>query len=184
MAFLIHDPTLPRVCGPRAGAAVNAMTAAQLAAVRCSGQPIPRLDELVSRLQRPDAAGVALMAEVKDVDPLGVRDAVAPLGPARVLIESFDLTALAQIERSSPQVRTCPLFGSAAELDGALAVTHDCVAPEYHAVTAELVGQAHQAGAIVLAWTVDDPAALRQLAALHCDGVITNRPREAFAALH
>jgi glycerophosphoryl diester phosphodiesterase len=179
VAFLVHDPLLPRRCGAYAGQAVNLLTAAQLAKVRCAGQPLPRLTDLVDRLLRPDAVNVSVMAEVKDTDPLGIRDTLAPLGWRRVLVESFNLAALHRIEVATPQVRTCAIFVSAATLADALAVTHDCVAPEQSAVSPALVDKAHRAGAIVLPWTVDDPATMARFVALGCDGLITDRPRTA-----
>jgi glycerophosphoryl diester phosphodiesterase len=154
-----------------------------LAHVRCGGQPIPRLGELVTRLRRPDASRISVMAEVKDVDPLGIRDALAPLGWSRVLVQSSDYGALRQIEQTSPQVRTCPLIWTPDGLERALAVTHDCVGPELHLVDANLIARAHAMGAVVFAFTADDPAAIRRLAAMGCDGIITNRPRQAFAVL-
>jgi glycerophosphoryl diester phosphodiesterase len=183
VAFLIHDPTLPRVCTGHPGRAVRSLTAAQLARVRCGGRPIPRLGELVTRLRRPDASRISVMAEVKDVDPLGIRDALAPLGWSRVLVESSDYGALQQIERASPQVHTCPLIWSPDGLERALAVTHDCVGPEQHLVDADLIARSHAVGAVVFPFTVDDPADMRRLAAMGCDGIITDRPRQAFAAL-
>ena len=179
VAFLVHDPTLPRACEPYAGHPVNLLTAAQLDAVRCNGQPVPHLSAVVARLLRPDAANVSLMVEIKDTDPLGVRDAVAPLGWRRVLVESFNLAALHRIETASPQVRTCAIFGAASTLPEALAVTHDCVAPEQTAVSAGLIARSHAAGALVLPWTVDDPATMAHLVALGCDGLITDKPRTA-----
>jgi glycerophosphoryl diester phosphodiesterase len=80
-------------------------------------------------------------------------------------------------------VRTCPLIWGANELPGALDVTHDCVAPDFHAVDANFIGTAHAAGAVVFAFTVDDPAIMRNLADLGTDGVITNKPRLAFSVL-
>jgi glycerophosphoryl diester phosphodiesterase len=183
VAFLIHDPTLTRACTPHTGKAVRSLTAAQLAKVRCGGQPVPRLSDLVTRLRRPDAARISVFPEIKDGDPLGVRDALAPLGWSRVIVQSSDYDALQQIERASPQVRTCPLIWTADGLDRALAVTHDCVGPEFHLVDADLIAKAHAAGAVVFPFTVDNPAVMRRLVAMGCDGIITNRPRQAFAVL-
>ena len=48
----------------------------------------------------------------------------------------------------------------------------------YHPlVTRRLVEAAHGVGVAVIAWTVDDPARMRQLAALGVDGICSNDPR-------
>jgi glycerophosphoryl diester phosphodiesterase len=179
VAFLAHDRTLRATCTPYAGQAVMALTAAQLAEVRCAGQPIPRLADLVDRLARPDAARVSVMAEVKDVDPVGVRDELARLGWLRVVVQSFNLDALRLIERISPQVRTCPLIWTADQLPAALKVTHDCVGADWRAVDAEFVARAHAAGSMVFPYTVDDPAQMWALADAGVDGLITDHPRLA-----
>jgi glycerophosphoryl diester phosphodiesterase len=181
VAVLIHDPSLPPECRPGAGIAVHALTAAQLARVRCAGQPVPRLADLVNRLRRPDARRVGIMAEVKDTDPLGVRDVLAPLGWRRVIIESFNWAALGAIEQSSPQVPTCPLGVTADRLAAALAVTHDCIGPERPTATTDLIARAHAAHVGVLVWTVDDVAAMRHLGDEGVDGLITDRPRRVLA---
>ena len=42
---------------------------------------------------------------------------------------------------------------------------------------------AHARGLAVNAWTTNDPERIRALAAAGCDGVVTNRPDLALAAL-
>jgi glycerophosphoryl diester phosphodiesterase len=121
------------------------------------------------------------MAEVKDTDPLGIRNALAPLGWQRTIIESFDWSALATIEHDSAQVPTCPLGVTLATLSAALAVTHDCIGPEQHSVTAQLIARAHHAGVGVLAWTVNDRGVMDRLTRQGIDGLITDRPRIAQA---
>jgi glycerophosphoryl diester phosphodiesterase len=48
---------------------------------------------------------------------------------------------------------------------------------QYAVVSAAVVRRCHEAGAQVLAWTVDDPVLYAHLAAIGVDGVITNDPR-------
>ena len=50
-------------------------------------------------------------------------------------------------------------------------------------MTAALVAAAHQAGVTVTAWTADDPDGIRGLASDGVDGIITNVPDLARAAL-
>lgn len=45
------------------------------------------------------------------------------------------------------------------------------------------VRAAHRSGAPVLAWTVDDPEAVRRLAAIGVDGVVSDDPKSALATL-
>ena len=45
------------------------------------------------------------------------------------------------------------------------------------------VDRAHRAGLLVNVWTVDDPDRIRQLADFGVDGIITNDPAAAVAAL-
>jgi glycerophosphoryl diester phosphodiesterase len=182
VAFLVHDPTLPAQCTLFPHLPVTVLTAAQLTEVRCGGEPLVRLSELVTRLRRPDAARTSLMAEVKDTDPLGVRDALASLGWRRVVVQSFNLQALRMIEKSSPQVRTCALMWQSSTLPQALAVTHDCVAVDYSQLDQGFVRRAHTVGAVVYPFTVDDADAMRRVTALGVDGIITNKPRLAFTA--
>lgn len=48
----------------------------------------------------------------------------------------------------------------------------------YHPlITARLIASARRAGVAVIAWTVDDPDRIRELAALGVDGICTNDPR-------
>ena len=44
-------------------------------------------------------------------------------------------------------------------------------------ITPRLVAAAHRAGIAVIAWTVDEAARMRELAALGVDGICTNDPR-------
>jgi glycerophosphoryl diester phosphodiesterase len=53
----------------------------------------------------------------------------------------------------------------------------------FHAlVTARLLQAAHERDVLVIAWTVDDPARIAELAALGIDGICSNDPR-LFAGL-
>ena len=55
-------------------------------------------------------------------------------------------------------------------------------APEHTDLTSDLVAEAHDLGLLVLAWTVNDPDAMRRLRAWGVDGLITDRPDLALSA--
>ena len=63
------------------------------------------------------------------------------------------------------------IVGLLERADASVATLH------YTVVSAAAVRRCHEAGAQVLAWTVDDPALCARLGALGVDGVITNDPR-------
>lgn len=134
VAFLIHDATLSATCAPYTTSAVSSLTAAQLSTVRCGGRSIPRLDQLVARLRRPE-------------------------------------------------VHTCLLIEIANSVRSALQTSNDCVMATWPMVNAAFVSSVHAAGAKVIAYTVNDPRAMRTLAAAGVDGLVTDHPRAALSTL-
>lgn len=129
-----------------------------------------------------------------DHDPgLAVATAVAGIvGPMRerVLVSSFNLADVDRVREVDPSIATGTLatFGPDADLAGrfvdrARRRGHTAVHPHHGAVTPHLVALAHAAGLAVNTWTVDDPDRIRELAALGVDGIVTNVPDVALAAL-
>jgi glycerophosphoryl diester phosphodiesterase len=106
----------------------------------------------------------------------------------RVLVSSFDPIALIQLRRHAPSQAVGFLFhakqrrplreGWPAPLTGACAVH-----PEHVLATGPAIERWHSRGYAVNVWTVDDPDVLRALAAAGVDGVFTNDPALALAAL-
>ena len=68
-------------------------------------------------------------------------------------------------------------------LADAVAHGHGALHPWVGWVTEDLVAAAHAEGVTVNTWTVDDPADMVRLAALGVDGIVTNVPDVALAAL-
>jgi glycerophosphoryl diester phosphodiesterase len=102
-------------------------------------------------------------------------------------VSSFDLAAIDAAVAAEPAVRTAWLtprwFDQADALAAMSGRGHRAIHPHFDAVTADLVASAHRAGLGVTAWTVDDPERIRQLARYGVDGIITNVPDLARAAL-
>jgi glycerophosphoryl diester phosphodiesterase len=108
-----------------------------------------------------------------------------PAGSA--LVSSFDLVGLDGVHHLDPDLvtgwLTPPGFDQHAALDTAGGRGHRALHPHHQAVTASLVDRAHEVGLAVNTWTVDDPGRIRELAAMGVDGIITNVPDVALAAL-
>ncbi|MGI9116940.1 MAG: glycerophosphodiester phosphodiesterase [Gaiellales bacterium] len=69
-------------------------------------------------------------------------------------------------------------------VDLLLRATHaDLVTVQYRLITPRLVTQVHRAGGEIWAWTPDDPDAIARLAAMGVDGICTNVPDPARAAV-
>jgi glycerophosphoryl diester phosphodiesterase len=105
----------------------------------------------------------------------------------RVLVSSFDPRAVGLWRRRRPDVPCALLLESGG---GAFckAMTLPLLAPiavhpESVFCRPDLVRAWHAGGYLVNTWTVDEPAQLRALAAAGVDGVITNDPAGALAAL-
>jgi glycerophosphoryl diester phosphodiesterase len=109
----------------------------------------------------------------------------------KVLLSSFNEATLARARALAPALPTGLLADRLVPLEEAIRAAaeqgHRVLLP--HAATlagaagAGALGVAHEAGLLVVAWTVDDPAEVRRLAGAGIDGVITNRPDAALSAL-
>ena len=192
-----HDPTLRRTAG--SGLAVATSTWEQLrVASACAGVPLTRVEEVLAVL-----AGRPVVLEVKRPQPGGVPGTVAALVdvlaalraqglPLDVTVSSFSPAVVAQVRDSAPLelgLRTA-LLGDVRDrptglLRQALQDGHDQVHPNVAALLAEpaAVRRAHALGVGVVPWTVNRSRALRRLAALGVDGIITDVPRSARLAL-
>lgn len=123
-----------------------------------------------------EAVAVGVMAEI---DRRGT--------PERYLVSSFHRPTIDRVrELSAGGVATAYLH---AHIDGATALAeavahgHGALHPWHGWVTEELVAAAHDRGVAVNAWTVDDPELMVRLASWGVDGIVTNVPDVARAAL-
>jgi glycerophosphoryl diester phosphodiesterase len=181
-----HDPALAD------GRVVGSLRAAELPA------HVPLLDAALDACD-----GVAVVnIELKDLPgepghrddhPLAtlVVDLVTARSMAdRVIVSSFDLRAVDRLRAIDPGIPTGLLALTPSDRAAAIRLVDRCAAhghvalhPLHLGVDAELVARCHDAGVAVNTWTVDDPARMRELAAMGVDAVITNRPDVARRAL-
>jgi glycerophosphoryl diester phosphodiesterase len=119
----------------------------------------------------------------------GVSDVVDLAGAAsRVIVSSFDPRAVALWRQHRPDVPFALLMekggiGAFAKAMTLPLLAPSAVHPESVFCRPDLVDAWHAGGYLVNTWTVDDPAQLRALAAAGVDGLITNDPAGALAAL-
>ncbi len=180
--LVVHDATLRRTALD--ARRVSRLTRVELMALDPLLRPLT-LDTVLERYGQH----VRLLVELKD--PLRaweqrVLTAIARHGLAdRAIVQSFDTDALRRLHRSAPWVETAPLYRFAptdrrlraiATYAGGIGVWHA-------SVDAALVLRAHAAGIVVRAWTVNSAQEIARLLALGVDGIITDAPDVAGAAV-
>ena len=116
-----------------------------------------------------------------------------------VIVSSFNLSAINRVRQLDAAIPTAFLVVVAPDAVGeAGGINSDVVGrvidrcrrhghgglnPHHLGVTPRFVGLARAAGLAISTWTVDDPARMRELAALGVDSIITNVPDLAIATL-
>lgn len=205
-----HDPTLDRTTdatGPLAG-----RTAAELAGVdagyrfregaagkdpfpfRGLGLRIPTLREVLGRYP-----AVPLIIELKADEPALAESAVEEVRAAgavdRVSFGSFGRTVLDAVRAREPRIRTgaskeearWALYRSWVRWPLGRPAYREFQLPERAGrttiISPRFVAHAHRAGLPVKVWTVDTHADVRRLAAWGVDGIISDRPDVAVAAV-
>ncbi len=110
------------------------------------------------------------------------RDGVAG---RRWLVSSFSWAAIERCRTIAPSIATGYLvMGVGRDLiEQTARAGHVALHPFVDSLTARMVEECHEAGLAVTAWTCNDPDRLVELAALGVDGVCTDVPDVALAAL-
>jgi len=167
--------------------------------------PLPEsqaeLDALPSFDEVLDACGERMLinVEIKNSDNEGGHDPTMAVVPPTVaamqrrgsswadrwLFSSFDLDTMNHCRRVAPEIPTAFLVYDATDeaIDAAVRGGHVAIHPWAEPLTAERVAACHAAGLAVNIWTCNDPDRLRELDEMGVDGVCTDVPDVARAAL-
>jgi len=190
---VFHDDDLLRLAGR--AERIDALPFAAVREVTLSGGVgIPTLEEAF------EACGSELLVNV-ELKTIGLRDPAVPalvdrvsaildrtgVG-RRVLVSSFSPLAVWRWQRRRPDVQAALLFEKEAAIPLRRAwplpfLRPFAAHPDQRLCTPKLVARLHRAGYAVNAWTADDPVRLRELRDMGVDGVISNDPAAARAAL-
>lgn len=161
---------------------------------RGQGHGIPRLRQVLSRYP-----GVPLIIELKTNDPelakRAIEDVHAAKAADRVSLGSFGWRVLRAARRLEPQIATgasreevrLALYRSWVRWPLGDEAYREFQVPEHSGptriVSRRFIGHAHRAGLKVKVWTVNQPADMRRLLEWGVDGLISDRPDLAVAAV-
>ena len=194
--MVIHDPRLDRTT--TGSGAVKDRTRAELRALRLrdrsgavTAEPIPTLDEVV---RMAAAAERGLLLEIKvDAEGAhypGIEERVLAVLDRHAMeraavVMAFEAETWRRVRALRPDVRAGALYSArtlrsgadvARAIDDARAAGCEFVGLAYPLVTAEAAARAREASILLGAWTVNEPAVMRQLIALPVGVLITDRP--------
>jgi glycerophosphoryl diester phosphodiesterase len=203
---VIHDGTLRRTAG--IDGRVSQLTAAELQEVDVGRWFAQQIDSIQSHVPErlPNLAQVfelynsnpgVLYVEMKcEAGEVGggaaLAKAVVELTRAsgmadRVVVESFDLAAIAEVKRLNASIRTAALFEPKLSrpistlrrlkmVEAACRVGADEIALHHTLAGKRVVDKAKQAGLEVVLWTVDDPDWIPRARSLGVKALIANNP--------
>ena len=186
---LMHDPDVSRTTNGQ-----GRVTELSVSALGALVPPVPSLDDVFATVPRDallvlELKGHPWEAGYDPSEPVAHALAAALVadGERRVVVSSFNPLGLGVIRQGAPGVHTAVLTSEAFDLGSNLAAAVDGGHDECHVpgtlADAAFATRAHDAAKRVVAWTVNDPERLRALADAGVDGVITDDPRAARAAL-
>ena len=126
----------------------------------------------------PENIGDGFDGETAGPFELAVMEAAAATGiEERVIVQSFDHRSLRAIAASGSDLTLAPLTRDRVRSPGQYTEWGASIwSPRASTLTADAVEAAHEAGLLVVPWTVNDVSEMDALIALGVDGIITDRP--------
>ncbi|WP_103500545.1 MULTISPECIES: glycerophosphodiester phosphodiesterase family protein [unclassified Streptomyces] len=177
---VMHDARVDRTTD--GSGRIAEMTLAELRALDAGqGERVPVFREVMEAVSTP------VQAEIKDAAAARVlAAAITELGlHDRVRVISFHDAALRETRALLPETPIALVTGesTATAPERAVALGASMVSCEFPRLTPEVVGRCHAAGIEVISWTVNTAEELARAVELGLDGVVTDEPELAHAAL-
>jgi glycerophosphoryl diester phosphodiesterase len=170
-----HDPVPAEAPQAElAGSPISALTFEQLAAFRVGGEPIPRLGDVFAAV----GSRLTVYCELKGAGTAAPTLALIASKGTPAAVHAFDHRQVALARTLAPIVPRGVLEASY-HLDPTMAmasVDARDLWQYWELIDEPLVRAAHRRGGRVVAWTVDDPGAMRHLAEMGVDALCTNDP--------
>ena len=94
----------------------------------------------------------------------------------RVVVQSFTRESLESIHRVDPEIRLAALTVGDADPAGYAALGASVWSPQASSISERRLSEAHEAGLVVIPWTVNSLEEIEMLIEAGVDGVITDRP--------
>jgi len=178
---IVHDEDLARVAGvPRR---VSEMSLEEVRSVTLSsGERIPTLGEVLEEIK----GRAVLFLELKEVSAAepAVLDVVRAGALESTVFISFLEEALNAVRAAQPRAYTGLLYAKPVDaIVKAKQLGCRLILPFHRLASQKAVGFAHRMGLRVVAWTVNEKEAIRQLFERGVDGIATDRPDVALEAL-
>ena len=155
----------------------------ELSTLRIAGESIPTLRDVLALVGQR----AVVYVEIKGAAIEQAVVEVVRASSARCAIHSFDHAAIERVRTLAPEIPRGLLFDNG-DADAMLAemARHDArdLWPEASLISATLVAAAHDAGARVIAWTVNNPQLAAYLAAIGTDALCTDDVPLVGEALH
>lgn len=151
-----------------------------------AGEHIPTLNDAIE-VTRGSRAGLLLELKAPELYPGIVSDVVSTMSSipgyvdsavaaGRLVMQSFSFAAMKDYKTQEPTVPVGLLGTPDRGNLPALSTWADQVNPAHYSVDRSYVDEVHRLGMRCLVWTVNHAPAMRRVARMGVDGVITNRP--------
>lgn len=171
-----HDPGLARATRT-AGRAISGMSWGELRQVELApGVGVPSLADVLAATPSTKTVYVEIKGDGIEAAVIGVIRA----GAVRCAVHSFDHQAIARCRELAPEIPRGLLFEKATAdvmLQGLRTFGARDLWPRWNLIDARLVAEVHDAGARVIAWTVNSVSSARSLAGMGVDGLCTDDVR-------